>query len=162
MTDSIPAGFSEYDWLELLGFAWKIENEGYGYASENYAPTFESPALKAIADDADPRPLRALYEEHHPALESWQESVGWQQVSDLWDAHLREEKHRREAHLLWAVHPGGDWNYAPYSDAFASRELVDKWIAAHAVLVTKYGWKPWTGRILHRDVPGGEWSEVPA
>lgn len=159
-TAEIPTGFTLYDWMELHGFAWKIENEGYEYASENYAPKFETPALQAIVDDDDPRPLRKLFREHASALEAWANAVGYEEVDRLWTAHLREEKERREAHLLWAVHPGGDWDYAAYQDAFASREDVDEWIGRQAELVVKHGWKPWTGHILHRDTPGGEWTHV--
>jgi hypothetical protein len=162
VTTAIPDGFTLYDWMELHGFAWKVENEGYEYASENYAPEFETPALKAIAEDDDPRPLRNLYREQYPALEAWNKAVGYEEIDRLWSAHLREEKERREAHKLWAVHPGGDWNYAAYSDAFDTREEVDDWIARQAELVTKHGWKPWTGHILHRDTPGGAWTRVPA
>lgn len=160
-SSSIPSEFTEYDWLELLGFAWKIDSEGYEYAAENYSPSFEAPDLQVIADDPDPRPLRALHEQHLTALTDWQEQVGYEEVGRLWDAHLREEKERKEAHLLWAVHPGGDWNYAAYSDAFESREAADKWIEGRAELVEKYGWKPWTGHMLHRDQAGGEWTRVP-
>lgn len=158
---TIPEGFTLYDWLELLGFTWKIENEGYEYAAENYAPEFESKALNVIAADDDPRPLKDLYREHHQALADWQQAVGWEEVDRLWTAHLREEKERQEAHLLWAVHPGGDWNYHAYSEAFATREEVDKWIESRKAAVEKYGWQPWVGRILHRSEPGGEWTEVP-
>lgn len=68
---AIPDGFTQYDWLELLGFTWKIENEGYEYAAENYAPAFESQTLNAITHDDDPRPLKNLYREHDQALRSW-------------------------------------------------------------------------------------------
>lgn len=159
-TTTIPAGFTEYDWLELLGFAWKIDSEGYEYASENYAPTFEAPALQAVVNDDDPRPLRTMYREHSAALEAWQEAVGYQEVDRLWTAHLREEKERRDAHLLWAVHPGGDWDHAAYTDAFDSREAVDAWIEGRKGLVVQHGWKPWAGRILHRDTPGGQWIRI--
>jgi hypothetical protein len=160
MTATIPTGFTHYDWMELLGFAFKVENEGYEYASENYAPKFETESLRATVEDDDPRPLKNLYRQHYQALNDWQEATGWEEVDRLWTAHLREEKERREAHLLWAVHPGGDWNYAAYTDAFASREDAEAWIEGRQELVEKHGWKPWKGRLLHRDVPGGEWAEV--
>lgn len=162
MTDiKNPTPWTDYDWLEFAGFAWKVENEGYEYASENYAPHFETPDLQAIVDDDDPRPLRTLYREHAGKVEAWQKAIGYEEVGRIWSAHLREEKERGEAHLLWAVHPGGDWNYAAYSDAFASREDAEEWIAGHAELVKKYGWKPWAGRLLHREQPGAEWVTVP-
>ncbi len=158
MTDSlVPDRFTLYDWLELLGFTWKVESEGYEYASENYAPEFESPDLQRTVESETG--LRVLYREHNAALEAWQEVTGWEEVDRLWTAHLREEKERCDAHLLWAVHPGGDWGHA-YSDAFASREAVDAWIEGRKGLVAKHGWKPWTGYILHRDTPGGKWARV--
>lgn len=157
-TTLIPAGFTQYDWLELLGFSSKVENEGYEYASENYAPKFEADTLRAVADNETS--LRALYREHHAALEAWQEDVGYKEVDRMWTAHLREEKERGEADRLWAVHPGGDWNYAAYTDAFETRGDVDRWIEGRRGLVEKHGWKPWAGHILHRDTPGGEWTRV--
>lgn len=154
-----PTSMSDYDWMEFVGFAWKVESEGYEYAAENYSPKFEDAALQELAHDETK--LRALYRGHVNKVETWAEAVGWKQSGALYDAHLLEEKQRRENHLLWAVHPGGDWDYAPYSDAFATREDVDKWLAGRERLVADHGWKPFTGRILHRDVPGGEWTEVP-
>lgn len=152
------AVMSQYDWLEFAGFTWKVESEGYDYASEHYGPDFESDNLKAVADNETS--LRALYRKHQPLVEAWQEAIGYEEVGRLWDAHLREEKERGEAHLLWAVHPGGDWNYAAYTDAFDSREAVDAWIESRKGLMEKHGWKPWAGHILRRDTPGGEWVRV--
>ena len=164
MTDAnptIPEGFSLYDWLEFLGFIWKIENEGYEYAAENYAPKFESQALNAIVLDDDPRPLKNLYREHDQALRSWQDAVGWEEVDCLWTAHLREEKERREAHLLWAIHPGGDWNYYAYTDAFETREAAQSYIdRSHRLAETNPNVRRCDWRILHRDQPGGDWTEA--
>lgn len=154
------AGMSKFDWLEFVGFTWKVDSEGYDYASEHYAPEFESDGLKAVADNETS--LRTLYRKHLPLVEAWQDAVGYEEVDRLWTAHLREEKERREADRLWAVHPGGDWNYAAYSSAFETREDVDEWIERQADLTAKHGWKPWAGHILHRDVPGGEWTRVSA
>lgn len=154
------AGMSEYDWLEFVGFTWKVDSEGYDYASEHYAPEFESDGLKAVADSETS--LRVLYRKHLPLVEAWQAAVGYKEVDRLWTAHLREEKERGEVNKLWAVHPGGDWDYAAYMQAFDTREDVDRWIEGRKVLVEKHGWKPWTGHILHRDLPGGEWTRLPA
>ncbi|MGV9226440.1 hypothetical protein ACWDPF_27650 [Streptomyces albogriseolus] len=162
MTATIPHGFTHYDWMELLGFASKVDSEGYEYASENYPPEFESEALKAIVADDDPRPLKNLYHDHYRALEAWQEQTGWDQVDRLWSAHLREQKERREAHLLWALHPGGGWDHAAYSDAYETREKALEGIAQQNRLAEQYpGWKPFSGRLLNRDTPGGKWTEVP-
>lgn len=160
--NTIPDGFTHYDWMELLGFAWKIENEGYEYAAENYAPEFETAALKAIAEDDDPRPLKKLYRDHEKALTDWQETVGWEAVSDLWDAHQQEEKERREAHLLWGLHPGGDWNYAAYSNAFTTRDEAQAYIDASNKLAEENpNFRRCDWRILHRSEPGGEWADAP-
>lgn len=157
-----PDGFSLYDWMELIGFTWKTQSEGYEYASENYSPEFESERLRAIAEDDDPRPLKKLYRQHAQALEAWQENAGWETVSDLWDAHLREEKERKEAHLPWGLHPGGDWNFGAYSEAFETREQALEAIAKQNDLAEQYPhFVPFTGRLLHRQVPGGEWTETP-
>lgn len=153
-----PTTMSDYDWLEFVGFTWKVENEGYEYAAENCSPKFETEELKAAAGSTSG--LRALYQEHVAKVEPWADALGYKEVDRVWTAHLQEQKERREAHLLWAVHPGGDWDCAAYSDAFATREDVDRWIDQQQELVEKYGWKPWQGRILHREVPGGEWTEV--
>ena len=153
------AGMSRYDFLELLGFVWKVDSEGYEYAAENYAPEFEDPELQQqIEDEAA---LRNLYRKNLPVLEQWQDQTHHEEISRIWSAHLREEKERREASLLWAVHPGGDWNYAAYSDAFETREAAEQWIEGRKGLTEAHGWAPWQGRLLHRDKPGGEWVEVP-
>lgn len=162
MTLPLPDGFSHYDWMELLGFTWKIASEGYEYAAENYPPSFEGKALKAIAEDDDPRPLKQLVRDHEQALESWQEQIGWEQVDQLWTAHMREEKERRERHLLWALHPGGDWDGGAYSTAYESREQALEGIKQQNELAATYAhFVPFTGRMLHRSEPGGDWTEVP-
>ncbi|MFF1916166.1 hypothetical protein ACFVYE_32185 [Streptomyces sp. NPDC058239] len=152
-----PTNMTDYDWLEFVGFVWKVENEGYSYASKNYAPKFETSDL---AGSSKGRGLKALYKAHVADVETWSETVGYKAVDRIWSAHLREEKERSEAHLLWAVHPGGDWNYAAYSHAFATREDAEKWISGRAELAEKHGWKPWAGRLLHRETAGGEWAEA--
>ncbi|MDX3065812.1 MULTISPECIES: hypothetical protein [Streptomyces] len=162
MTLPLPDGFSHYDWMELLGFTWKVGSEGYEYAAENYPPSFEGEALKAIAEDDDPRPLKQLVRDHEQALESWQEQIGWEQVDKLWTAHMREEKERKERHLLWALHPGGDWDGGAYSAAYEIREQALDGIKQQNELAAAYKhFVPFTGRMLHRSEPGGDWTEVP-
>lgn len=161
MTATIPNGFTQYDWLELLGFASKVNSEGYEYAAENYAPEFHTEELKKVAEDDDPRPLKKLFNDHEHALEAWQEAIGWEEVDRLWTAHLREEKERKEAHLLWALHPGGDWDFGAYSDAFETREKALENIAQQNELAEKYPhFNRFTGRLLHREEPGGQWKQV--
>lgn len=153
------AGMTEYDWLEFVGFTWKVESEGYDYASEHYAPEFESDGLKAVVNNE--ASLKGLYRKHQPLVEAWQEAVGYKEVDRLWSAHLREEKERGEADLLWALHPGGDWNYAAYSAAFATREEAEMYIAESNRLAEQYAnFNRCDWRILHRDAPGGEWNET--
>ncbi|GGX51443.1 hypothetical protein [Streptomyces noursei] len=162
MSASIPAGFTLYDWIELVGFAWKVENEGYHYAAEHYAPEFETEELRALVDTDDPRPLSKAYEEQEQALQEWQEATGPDEADRLWEAHLQEQKERREAHLPWGLHPGGDWNFAPYSKAFATREEVLEAIKEQNARAEQYeNFLPFTGRLLHRTTPRGEWTEVP-
>lgn len=161
-TTNIPDQFSLYDWMELLGFSWKVQNEGYEYAAENYAPRFESDALRAIAADDDPRPLKKLFNDNQQALEEWQEAAGWEEAGRLMDAHQREEKERKEAHLPWGLHPGGGWDFGSYSKAFETRDEALKAIAQQNEMAEKYEhFVPFAGRLLHREVPGGEWAEVP-
>ncbi|MEV7887523.1 hypothetical protein ACWD3I_26070 [Streptomyces sp. NPDC002817] len=162
MTLPPPNGITHYDWMELIGFTWKIESEGYEYAAEEYPPSFETEALKVIAEDDDPRPLKQLVRDHEQALASWQEQTGWEQVDQLWTAHLREEKERGERHLLWALHPGGDWDSGAYSKAYESREKALEGIKQQNELAEMYPhFVPFTGRMLHRSEPGGAWTEVP-
>ncbi|WP_433894819.1 RapZ C-terminal domain-containing protein [Streptomyces sp. CA-111067] len=42
---------SDHDFLELVAFAAKAENDGYGYAFEEYRPRFSSTRLQPIATD---------------------------------------------------------------------------------------------------------------
>ncbi|WP_019061573.1 hypothetical protein [Streptomyces prunicolor] len=158
----LPAGFTLYDWMELRGFTWKIENEGYEYAAEEYAPEFETAELKAIAEDDDPRPLRRLVDDHEQAMDTWQEQTGWDEVDRLWTAHQREQKERGEQHLLWALHPGVDWDGGAYSTAYESREKALDGIKQQNELAEKYDhFTPFTGRLMHRREPGGDWTVVP-
>ncbi|MEU1908431.1 hypothetical protein [Streptomyces hygroscopicus] len=157
-TDLITqTGLSRYDFLELLGFSWKVNSEGYDYAAEHYAPRFENPELRQQSETA----LRDLYRKHLPTLQQWQDQTHYEDINRIWAAHQREEKERREANLLWAVHPGGDWDAGAYSDAFESREAAEEWVEGRKRLTDEHGWKPWQGRLLHRETPGGEWAEVP-
>lgn len=153
-------GLSEYDSLELLGFMWKVENEGYAYAEEHYAPEFENDAPKQEASTDDG--LRGLYQKHRDALERWQENTDYNEVERLWIAHLREETERRDKAngYLWAVHPGGTWNYHPYSKAFESRERAQQHIDYWDGRLAKGESSTW--RLLHRETVDSEWTEVQA
>jgi hypothetical protein len=83
---------SEYDFVELVAFASKVESEGFGYAYEEYPPRFEAPELAPIADDYSL--LRQLFDE-------WQEAVDefWTRsdAEAVYDAHVNEERRRRRA-----------------------------------------------------------------
>lgn len=95
---------SDYDFVELVAFASKVESEGFGYAYEEYPPRFEAPELAPIADDYGL--LRQLFEE-------WQEAVDefWTRpdAEAVYDAHIDEARRRRReqrAAALAAVETG--------------------------------------------------------
>ncbi|MFI8535399.1 hypothetical protein ACIGMX_34780 [Streptomyces aquilus] len=80
----------EYDFIELVAFASKVESEGFGYAFEEYPPHFEAPDLAPIA--AEYSLLRQL-------LKEWQEAVHefWTRpdAEAAYDAHIDEARRRR-------------------------------------------------------------------
>lgn len=77
---------SDYDFLELAAFDAKADMEGFEYAWENYAPTFEDPDLEAWAGSYDR--LNALHTLHGAALAEFWETD---------DAHERHNAHLTEA-----------------------------------------------------------------
>lgn len=81
---------SEYDFVELVAFASKVESEGFGYAFEEYPPHFEAAELGPIAEDYSL--LRSLSDE-------WQEAVDefWTRpdAEAAYDAHIDEARRRR-------------------------------------------------------------------
>lgn len=94
---------SDYDFVELVAFASKVENEGFGYAFEEYPPHFEAPELAPIATDFGL--LRRLYDAWEEALdEFWSRS----DAEDVYDAHIDEaHRRRREERDAAAAASGG-------------------------------------------------------
>jgi hypothetical protein len=99
MTVTIPTAFTEYDWLELIAFDSKVNREGYGCAADNYAPRFETPEMQAVA--ADGRQLKFLYDRQQPAIDAWWDTEP--NGVDLVNAHIDEERKRRENGRLWGI-----------------------------------------------------------
>ena len=96
-TEDTP--LSDYDFIELVAFASKVESEGFGYAFEEYPPRFEAPEVAPIADDYSL--LRRLFDE-------WQEAVDefWTRpdAEAAYDAHIDEaRRRRREQHAARPV-----------------------------------------------------------
>lgn len=94
---------SEYDFVELVAFASKVENEGFGYAFEEYPPHFEAPELAPIADDYSL--LRGLYDAWEEALDEF-----WTRpdAGDVYDAHIDEARRRRREQQAAAAAEGSD------------------------------------------------------
>ncbi|MFG2970854.1 hypothetical protein ACGFZS_47055 [Streptomyces sp. NPDC048288] len=148
-----PTDWSDYDFLEFEGFVHKVQWEGsYSYAVENYGPRFESSKLQAIADD--PAKLRALYRENRQKVEDWRETVGGERACDLHNAHVDEERQRRQDACLWGIRctDGYVIHYASQED----RDNSDAFLRANQGGRAKYRMPE---ALLHRDAPGGEWTE---
>lgn len=93
---------SEYDFVELVAFAHKVESEGFGYAFEEYPPHFEAPELAPIADDYSL--LRQLHEAWEEALDEF-----WTRpdAEAVYDAHIDEARRRRQEQRAAAVETDG-------------------------------------------------------
>lgn len=155
MTDTTsienPTAWSDFDFLEFEGFACKVDREGFTYAAEEYGPRFESPELQAIADDLSS--LRAFYREHRAKVDAWWEQIGGQRACDLHNAHVDEERQRREDARLFGIR---------CTDGFIltedSEESRDETVA-YLLDNKDKGWRV-PAVLLARAVPGGEWTEV--
>jgi hypothetical protein len=145
-----PTKLSDYDFLEFECFVSKVDSEGFTYAYENYSPDFESPEMQALADDMGA--LRAFYREHAGLIEEWWNTVGGERACDLHNAHIDEARKREDDACLWGVrctdghvvHCGTK----AYQDQFVMTALENPRYRQPAVL-------------LHRTLPGGEWTETP-
>lgn len=145
-----PTAWSDFDFLEFEAFVSKVENEGFTYAAENYPPNFESPELQAIA--ADLGQLRTLYVENEDKVESWWLEVGPERACDLHNAHVDEERQRREDARLFGIRCTD--GYVLTKDTEGSRDQT----AAYLLANEGKGWRvPQT--LLRRDVPGGDWTD---
>lgn len=78
---------SDYDFLELIAFAAKAENDGYDYAFEEYRPRFRGPRLQTVANDREA--LENFLDGHQAAIAAF-----WEQpdADARYDAHL--DNHR--------------------------------------------------------------------
>jgi hypothetical protein len=150
-----PTPWSDYDFLEFEGFVHKVRWEGsYSYAAENYAPRFEASELRTIADD--PAKLRALYRENRQKVEDWYEAVGGERACDLHNAHVDEERQRRTDACLFGIRctDGYVIHYASQQERDESAEFLRANQGGRASYRMPEA-------LLHRGVPGGEWTETP-
>lgn len=148
-----PTQLSDFDWLEVVALVWKVRNEGsYRYAVENWPPAFEAPDMQAVADDA--AKLRTFYREHQAKVDAWWDVVGGQRAVDLHNDHVDEVRRREQDACLWGVRcTDGYIVHEPSEqerDDFVARLLADT-----------YPNRRVPSALLHRDVPGGEWTESP-
>lgn len=146
-----PTTWSDFDFLEFEAFVSKVENEGFTYAAENYGPNFESPELQAIADDLGA--LRTLYVENEAKVDAWWSTVGGERACDLHNAHVDEERQRREDARLFGIRCTD--GFVITSDSEESRDRTA------AVLLKRKGQQGLRvpAALLRRDTPGGEWTD---
>ena len=148
-----PTSLSDYDWLEFVALVWKVRNEGsYRYAVENWPPQFESPQMQAIA--ADDGKLLDFYRDNLEKVHAWADTVGGERAVDLHNDHIDEARQRERDACLWGVRcTDGYVVHEPSEeerDAFVARLLADTYPKKRVPAV-----------LLHRNVPGGEWTESP-
>jgi len=146
-----PTTWSDFDWLEFEAFVSKVENEGFTYAFENYRPNFEAPELQAIADDFGQ--LRTLYAEHEAKIDGWYTQVGPERACDLHNAHVDEERQRREDARLYGIRCTD--GYVITKDSEESRDHTAAYLLDHK---HQQGFRV-PAALLRRDVPGGEWTD---
>lgn len=145
-----PTDWSDFDFLEFEAFVSKVENEGFTYAAENYGPNFESPELQAIA--ADLGALRTLYVENEDKVESWWLRVGSERACDLHNAHVDEERKRREDARLFGIRCTD--GFVLTYDTAEDRDQGSAYLLENK----DKGWRV-PAVLLVREVPGGEWAE---
>lgn len=145
-----PTTWSDYDFLEFESFVSKVNIEGFLYAADNYGPEFEAPELQAIA--ADLGQLRTLYVENEDKVDDWYTKVGGERACDLHNAHVDEERQRRDDACLFGIRCTDG-----YVITCDSREYRD---SQTAYLLDNQG-KGWRvpDVLLCRDAPGGEWTD---
>lgn len=145
-----PTEWSDFDFLEFEGFVHKVAIEGFLYAADNYGPEFEDPQLKAVTESLDS--LRAFYREHLPKVEAWYEQVGMQRACDLHNAHVDEERQRREDARLFGIR---------CTDGFVITVGSEEEREQRATYLLKNAGQGWRvpASLLRRDVPGGAWSD---
>jgi hypothetical protein len=145
-----PTDWSDFDFLEFEAFVSKVENEGFTYAAENYGPNFEAPELQAIAGDLGR--LRTLYVENEAKVDDWYAAVGGERACDLHNAHVDEERQRREDARLFGIRCTD--GYVITEDSEESRDHM----AAYLLDNQEKGMRV-PAALLRRDTPGGEWTD---
>jgi hypothetical protein len=145
-----PTALSDYDWLEFEGFASKVDSEGFTYAYENYGPDFEDPSMQALAEDMGK--LRAYHRENAHLVDEWWAKVGGERGCDLHNAHVDENRKRRQDACLWGIRCTDGYIITEQSEQDRSRTVA--YLQA----------SPGKGRrqasaLLHRTVAGGAWTE---
>ncbi|QCX82145.1 hypothetical protein C9F11_42825 (plasmid) [Streptomyces sp. YIM 121038] len=153
----LPDGFTLDDWLELIDFYHAVESEGLLYAAENYPPRFTAPGLPSSSARFE---HVELYEKHEPTIEQWLDQTDPHEVERLTQDRDRRRREAADFSLLWAVHPGGDWE-RDYSKAFVTRAAAEAYFTECDALAARYPSNfvvhP-DRRILKRDTPGGPWA----
>lgn len=148
-----PTDWSDYDFLEFEGFVSKVHHEGFLYAADNYGPRFEDPKLQAVTESLDT--LRAFYREHRSKVDAWYEAVGMERACDLHNAHVDEERQRREDACLFGIRCTDGYVITCSTEDNRARQV------AYLLENKGKGWRE-PAALLSREVPGGEWtSEVP-
>lgn len=148
-----PTDLSDFDWLEFVALVWKVKHEGcYTYAVENWAPEFQAGDMQAVA--SDPKQMRRYYVDNKPKVDAWWDAVGGERAVDLHNDHIDEARQRQLDACLWGVRcTDGYIVHDPTEqerDEFVARLLADTYPNRRVPAV-----------LLHRDVPGGEWTESP-
>ncbi|GAA2107943.1 hypothetical protein [Streptomyces synnematoformans] len=148
-----PSGLSDYDWLELLAFHWKIGSEGFTYAAEEYPPRFENPELQAQTGSLDR--LRGLHGDHEAAIGRWLDHVGMQRAVDLHNAHLDEVRKREKDACLFGIRCTDG-----HVIHLETREARERWAASLKAGAGEPGRRT-PAALLERSEPGGAWTETP-
>jgi hypothetical protein len=151
MTDvQNPTDWSDYDFLEFEGFVSKVDHESFLYAADNYGPEFEDPKLQAVANSLDT--LRAFYQEHRPKVNAWYDIVGMEQACDLHNAHVDEERKRKDDACLFGIRCTD--GFVITCDSKQDRDGTVQYLQENK----GRGWRE-PAALLSRSVVGGEWTE---
>jgi hypothetical protein len=142
-----PTALSDYDWLEFVSFAWKVDREGYAYAVENYGPEFEDTTLPQGGRD-----LKALYREHKEKVTQWWDTVGGDAACDLQNDHVDEARKRKEDARLWGIRCTDGFVITCDTQEYRDSQAADM-RDNH-----REGWRM-PQALLSRTVPGGDWAE---
>lgn len=146
---------SEYDFMELVAFQFKVEWErSFPYTWSNYPPHFEAPDL---AEYGTVRwKFSRLYSQYKPKVKAWQAKVGGERACELHNAHIDERRQRAEDARLFGIRCEDG-----VVITCASQEYRDRlWGQLKEDAGKPHRRVP--AALLAREVPGGEWAEVAA